>query len=103
MPVMVYTSPKGALWDENVNISGRYFSLHNVSIFFTTEITCVQDLDPIDLDHEHSSAHNMACNIRCNFYSLLFNLDTKFYLADPGQGLSHMLLGEKNFILIPDF
>lgn len=77
--------------------------MHYVTILLAAEVTCVEDLYAVHLDYEHRRPYYVASNIGCDFDSFFLNFDSKFDLADAGEGLGDVLLGEEDFLLVAHF
>jgi hypothetical protein len=50
--------------DHHVRLDGRYFGNHEVPVFLSRIIACVEHFEPGDLDHEHGSTEYVSSVIR---------------------------------------
>ena len=86
------TSPKGALRDQDINIGWRNFSLHDVPIFFATEVSCIENFHSINFDDEHGSSNDMPRHIRCNLDPIFFNFHSESHRTYARKRFSHIFL-----------
>ena len=87
--------PKGTFGNKNVNVGLRYFSLHDVPIFFATVVPSIQNLNAIDFDNEHGRPHDMPGHVRRNLDAVLLSLNSKLDGINTLQAVQNLLVIEE--------
>jgi hypothetical protein len=76
----------------------RYFSLHDVAIFFATVVSSVENLDPIHFNNEHGRAYNMSRHIGCYLDAIFFGLNPKLNRINAFQTVQNLLVIEQSLV-----
>ncbi len=101
-PILVYPDAKSAFNDQDIHVGLGYLSLHDVPVLLTGVITGVEYFDAIDLNDEHGSTDDMACDIGGDFDAFFFQLDAEVDGGYLFHGVADLLLGEE-CLLVSDF
>jgi len=98
-PVFVHSDTKRTFYNQNINIGLRNFGLHDIPIFLTGVVACIQNLHTIDFYDEHGGSYNMTRDISCYFNSFFLQLDAEIDCGNLFHRIANLLLREKSLLI----